>query len=79
MDGRSMAFVLAGLGFAGFLYAFFNAAAVKAASEANYRKIRFGEKPTQDGFPVWFWRVLAAIGCIICGLLLLQIILLKSD
>jgi hypothetical protein len=69
-----MAFIIVGMAFAGFVYIFLNPAAVKSANQAaNYRWIGFGD------MPIWFFRMLGAIGSIICGFLLLQIILWKSD
>ena len=68
-----MAFIVVGAGFAGFLYTLFNPASVKAANKANNKKLGFGDKP------IWFFRTLGAVGSIICGLLLLQIALWKSN
>jgi len=74
MNDRPMAFIMVGMAFAGFLYIFLNPAAVKSANQAaNYRWIGFGKKP------IWFFRVIGAAGSIICGFLLLQIILRKSN
>ena len=74
MNDRPMAFAIVGLAFAGFLYIFLNPAAVKAANEApNYKWIGFGKKP------IWFFRVVGAVGSVISVLALLQIILWKSN
>jgi hypothetical protein len=69
MNDRPMAFIIVGLGFAGFLYTLVNAAAFKAANEANDKKFGFGKGS------LWFWRMLGAIGSTICGVLLLKLIL----
>jgi hypothetical protein len=69
-----MAFAIVGLAFAGCLYIFFNPAAVKAANEAaRYKWIGFGKKP------IWFFRTVGAVGSVVSGLALLQIILWKSN
>lgn len=74
MNDRPMAFTNVGLAFAGSLYILFNPAAVKASNErANYKWIGFGKKP------IWFFRGVGAIGSLISGLLLLQIILGKLN
>ncbi len=74
MNDRPMAFAIVGVAFAGFLYMFFNPAAVKAVNETTrYRWIGFGKKP------VWFFRTVGAIGSIASALGLLQIILGKSN
>jgi hypothetical protein len=73
MNDRAMAIIIVGLGFAGFLYTFLNPAAVKRANETNYRRIGFGKKP------IWFWRTLGAIGSLIGGWVLLQVILSKPN
>jgi len=74
MNDRPMAFTIVGLAFAGFVYILLNPAAVKAANEAaNYRWIGFGKKP------IWFFRTVGAVGSIVSGLALLQIILGKSS
>jgi hypothetical protein len=69
-----MAIILVGLGCAGFLYAFLHPTAIKAAMEINYRKMKLGQQPIQEGFPVWFWRMLAATGVVICGFVLVQVL-----
>jgi hypothetical protein len=72
MNDRPMAAAIVGLALAGFLYVFFNPAAVKSANEtARYRWVGFGKKP------IWFFRAIGAAGSIISGFLLLQIILWK--
>jgi hypothetical protein len=69
-----MDFAIVGLALAGFLYIFLNPAAVKSANEAaKYRWVGFGKKP------IWFFQGIGAVGSIISGFLLLQIILWKSN
>jgi hypothetical protein len=74
VNDRLMDFAIVGLALAGFLYIFLNPAAVKSANEAaKYRWVGFGKKP------IWFFRGIGAVGSIISGFLLLQIILWKSN
>jgi hypothetical protein len=64
-----MDFAVVGLALAGFLYIFLNPAAVKSANEAaKYRWVGSGKKP------IWFFQGIGAVGSIISGFLLLQIL-----
>jgi hypothetical protein len=74
MNDRLMAFIVVGIAFAGFLYIFLNPAAIKSANKAtNWEWIGFGKKP------IWFFRAVGAAGTLAGGLLLLHIILSKSN
>ncbi len=65
---KLMAVIVVGLGLLGFSYTFLKPATVKASNEANYKKMGFGEKP------IWFWRMLGAIGSIGSIWVLLQLL-----
>ena len=71
-NDRLMAFVIVGIAFVSCLYILLNPAAVKAVNEANYKWVGFGKEP------IWFFRVVGAVGSIANGLILLHIILWKS-
>jgi hypothetical protein len=71
MKWMPIAFV--GFAVAGFLYSMINPAAIKKNSEIHYKALGFPEQP------IWFWRLLAAIGFIGALITLLKITLWKSN
>ena len=56
----------------GFLYGLLNPAAIKKNSELSYKALGISEQP------IWFWRMLSAIGFITSLFALLKITLWKS-
>lgn len=67
MSDRPIAFIIVGLGFAGFLYGLLNPAAIKKGSESLYEKLGITKQP------IWFWWMLAAIGCVGCSIVLIEL------
>jgi hypothetical protein len=61
-----------GLALIGFLYALINPAAVKRNSEVSYKMLGI------PGKPIWFWRILAAIGFVGSLAVFLKLTLWKS-
>ena len=67
MRDKPIAFIIVGLGFAGFLYGLLNPAAVKKGSEYHYERLGINKQP------IWFWWMLSAIGCVGCGCVLIAL------
>jgi hypothetical protein len=67
-----MPIVLVGLALVGFLYGLINPAAVKRNSEISYKTLRIPEQP------IWFWRILSAIGFAGSLVVFLKLTLWKS-
>jgi uncharacterized membrane protein len=69
-NDKGMALLFVGAALAAFLYVLINPAAVKAANQAEkYKWVGLGRKP------IWYFRTIGAIGCLVSGLILIKIIL----